>query len=46
MKDIECFPAGPPLVPCHNSSIDYLNHFIIVLSSMEYYTSTECPQVY
>ena len=32
------FPAALLLVHCHNSSIDYLNHFIIVLSSMEYYT--------
>ena len=32
MKDNECFPAAPPLVPCRNSSIDYLNHFVIVLS--------------
>ena len=32
LKDIECFPAGPRSAACHNSSIDYLNHFIIVLS--------------
>ena len=34
LKDLECFPAGPPSVPGQNLSMDYLNHFIIVLSSM------------
>ena len=46
LKDLECFTAGPPSAPSQNSSMDYLNHFIIVLLSMGYIMMIETLQIY